>query len=168
MSCSPTPQGRRNFLHYKTAAVQQVNPREGPGLATAVTSQFCGSINGPETAAEQERRKKYQHVATAQNDYIIYCRSSTNLITLNGLDQIGVLLPETVLLNTQLNILSRFFGRLLAQTSQSISTKQNRGYKNTLPRTGPFRATAKGVENNNTSQDKTSHTTGNMPLPYGR
>lgn len=38
MSCSPSPQGRRNFLHDKTAAAQQVNLGEGPGLATAVTS----------------------------------------------------------------------------------------------------------------------------------
>ena len=58
MNFSPTPPGRRNFLLYETTAVQQVDPGEGPSLATTVSFQFCSSINGPETAAEQERRKK--------------------------------------------------------------------------------------------------------------
>lgn len=40
------------FFLYRTTALQQVNPREGPSLATTVTFQFCSNINAPETAAE--------------------------------------------------------------------------------------------------------------------
>lgn len=52
MNFRPTTPGRRFFFFFlsRTTALQQVNPRERPSLATTVTFQFCSNINAPETA----------------------------------------------------------------------------------------------------------------------